>query len=77
MAKLYAALRGLMAAHSETQEDLCHLLLLGKTALSYRFNNHEDWKLGEMGVIMNHYRISHSKLNEIFSMNGKRMEENA
>lgn len=71
MAKPYAKLRGLMEANDETQDDLCRLLLLGKSAVSHRFNCRAEWQLGEMYAIMNHYRVPHDELNRIFPMNGK------
>lgn len=70
MARPYAKLRGLMIANAETQDDLC-CLLLSKMTLSYRFNDHAEWQLSEMYAIMNHYRVPHNRLNEIFPMNGK------
>mgnify|MGYP007002438069 FL=1 len=71
MARPYAKLRGLMVASGETGDDLCRLLRLGRTALSSRFNNRAEWQLGEMYAIMDHYRIPHRQLSEIFPLNGK------
>ena len=71
MARPYAALRGLMLANDETQNDLCRLLLISRSALSDRFNNSVEWKLSEMYAILNHYKIPHDQLSKFFPMNGK------
>lgn len=71
MARPYAMLRGLMQQNGETQTDLCRLLLLSRSALSERFNNLTDWKLGEMYAIMIHYRVPSDRLHMVFPMNGK------
>ena len=71
MARPYAVLRGLMRQNDETQTDLCRLLLLSRSALSDRFNNLTDWKIGEMYAIMIHYRMPFEQLHIVFPMNGK------
>lgn len=30
-----------------------------------------EWQLGEMYAIMDHYRVPHQRLSEIFPLNGK------
>lgn len=71
MAKPYAKLRGLMAEHDDTQRDLARLLLLSPQSISDRMSNRAEWKIGEMYTVMNHYRVPHDRLNQVFPMNGK------
>jgi hypothetical protein len=71
MAKPYAKLRGLMAENDDTQRDLARLLLLSPQSISDRMSNRADWKIGEMYAILNHYRVPHANLNQVFPMNGK------
>lgn len=56
---------------ADCSECLARLLLISSVTVSDRLNNKSEWKLGEMYAIMNHYRIQHNHLNQIFPMNGK------
>lgn len=70
MARPYSILRGLMKASDETQEDLCRLLLVSRSAISARFNGTSEWKLSEIYTILDHYHVPHEHLNEVFPKQG-------
>lgn len=73
MARPYAALRGLMKANDDTQNDLARMLLLSTPAISQRMNNRADWKLSEMYAVLDRYRVPHDQLSKVFPKDGKRL----
>lgn len=71
VAKPYGKLRGLMREYEDTQVTLGRLLAISPRSVSDRMMGRAEWKLCEMYAIMDHYRVPHKRLHEIFTPGGR------
>ena len=61
-----AAMRSVMAKHSDTQQALAEALELPVSGLNARINGHIDFRAGEIIKIIQRYGLSDQETMEIF-----------
>lgn len=52
-----AKLKGLMAEHGDTQEDIAKLLNIHVTSLYHKMKGKTEFKFSEVQMLANHYKV--------------------
>lgn len=75
--RLYRKLWGLMAENGDTQKDVARVLLVSPQSVCDRMCGRQDWKLDEMYLLLDRYRVPYSQLHKVFPKGGIAYESEA
>ncbi|MEA4927853.1 MAG: helix-turn-helix transcriptional regulator [Candidatus Limiplasma sp.] len=72
MSRLYAALRGLMAANDYTQHQFARAINVAPRTMDTRMQGKYPFTLDEAYATLDLFRIPHDRLHEIFPKDGRK-----
>lgn len=68
--RLYRKLWGLMAENGDTQRDVARVLLVSPQSVCDRMCGRQMWKLDEMYLLLDRYRVPYSEMHIVFPKGG-------